>query len=106
MSIFRLARQAPLLLLSVFVLSLADFPFRNSNLPWEKRVDDLVSRLTLDEVADQLARGGAGSNGPARSIPKLGIKPFQWDTECLRGMAFTGEATAFPQSINLGATFR
>lgn len=36
-----------------------------------------------------------------------GILPYDWSTECLRGDAFApGNATAFPQAIGLGASFR
>ena len=33
---------------------LEDFPFRNVSLPWEERVEDLVSRLTLEEITLQV----------------------------------------------------
>ncbi|XP_012942128.1 probable beta-D-xylosidase 7 [Aplysia californica] len=84
-----------------------DFPFRNTRLPWDERVDDLVSRLTLEEIQVQMARGGAGEfGGPAPAIPRLGIGSYQWVTECLRGDAYTIEnATGFPQAIGLAATF-
>ncbi|XP_005113328.1 xylan 1,4-beta-xylosidase [Aplysia californica] len=84
-----------------------DFPFRNTSLPWNERVDDLVSRLTLEEIQVQMARGGAGElGGPAPAIPRLGIGAYQWDTECLRGDVFAVEnATGFPQAIGLAATF-
>ncbi|XP_012939100.1 xylan 1,4-beta-xylosidase isoform X2 [Aplysia californica] len=84
-----------------------DFPFRNTSLPWDERVDDLVSRLTLQEVMVQMSRGGAGEfGGPAPAIPRLGIGPYNWNTECLRGDAqAVGNATAFPQAIGLAATF-
>ena len=95
------------LLISFVGLVQTDYPFRNVSLSWADRVDDLVQRLTLKEVVAQMARGGGGKyGGPAPAIPRLGIKPYQWNTECLRGVALTGEATAFAQSINLGATFR
>ena len=94
-------------LISFAGLVQTDYQFRNVSLPWADRVDDLVQRLTLEEVVAQMARGGGGKyGGPAPAIPRLGIKPYQWNTECLRGVALTGEATAFAQSINLGATFR
>lgn len=49
------------------------FPFQNTSLPWNVRVDDLVSRLSLDEIQLQMARGGAGIyGGPAPPIPRLG----------------------------------
>ena len=83
------------------------FPFRNISLPWSARVDDLVSRLTLADIMYQMAKGGAGMHGgPAPAIPRLGIKPWAWNTECLRGDSSAGEATAFPQSIGLAAAFR
>ncbi len=34
--------------------SLDSYPFRNTSLSWKDRVDDLVSRLTLDELNDQV----------------------------------------------------
>ncbi|XP_046550181.1 probable beta-D-xylosidase 2 [Haliotis rubra] len=86
--------------------SVGDYPFRNISLPWEDRVNDLVGRLTLDEMKLQMSRGGAGTQaGPAPAIPRLGIKPYSWDTECLRGDVGAGDATSFPQSIGLGASF-
>ncbi|ESO88944.1 hypothetical protein LOTGIDRAFT_228911, partial [Lottia gigantea] len=84
--------------------SLQDFPFRNTSLLWDERVDDLVGRLTLDEIQLQMAKGGAGINGPAPAIDRLGIKPYQWNTECLHGDV-GHNATAYPQSIGLAATF-
>ena len=45
------------------------------------------------------------NNGPAPATPELGIKPFQWGTECLRGTVGAGTATSFPQAIGLSATF-
>ena len=49
------------------------FPFRNISLPWDARVDDLVKRLSLEEIQLQMARGGAGKyGGPAPAIPRLG----------------------------------
>nr|KAG5696805.1 hypothetical protein BaRGS_012828 [Batillaria attramentaria] len=35
-----------------------DYPFRNVSLPWDTRVDNLVSLLTLEELQLQMARGG------------------------------------------------
>jgi hypothetical protein len=49
-------------------------PFRDPSLPIEQRVDDLVSRLTLDEKIARL-----GQTQPA--IPRLGIKSFTNFTE-------------------------
>jgi beta-glucosidase len=85
------------------------YPFFNTSLSWEERVDDLVSRLTLDEIVLQLARGGIGrygfGNNPAPGIPRLGIDPYSWNTECLSGDVGAGKATSFPIAIGMAATF-
>ena len=87
--------------------TLADFPFRDITLSWDARVDDIVSRLNITELTLQMAKGGSGDKGgPAPAIPKLGIGPYQWNEECLRGVLAAGEATGFPQSLGLAAAFR
>ncbi|XP_078336442.1 uncharacterized protein LOC111101492 [Crassostrea virginica] len=83
-----------------------DYPFRNTSLPWGDRVKDLVGRLTLEEIVVQMSRGGSGPKAsPAPAIPRLGIGPFSWNTECLRGDVYAGNATSFPQAIGLAASF-
>lgn len=38
-----------------------DFPFKDPTLPWEERLDDLVNRLTLEEMVLQVqVDGGLG----------------------------------------------
>jgi len=66
--------------------------------PFEKRVDDLISRMTLEEKASQLVN-------KARPIPRLGVHGFNWWSEALHGVAFNSTATVFPQAVALGATF-
>ncbi|VDM31524.1 unnamed protein product [Hydatigera taeniaeformis] len=81
-------------------------PFQNTSLSREERVSDLLGRLDLDELTEQLLYGGAGPvHGPAPPIPRLGIGPYQWRSECLHGYGFDGDATSFPQSISMAATF-
>jgi beta-glucosidase len=80
----------------------ADYPFRNISLGWDERVEDLVDRLTLKEMVDQMANGGPDA---APGIDRLGIPPYNFNTECLRGLVKPNQATAFPQSIGLGASF-
>ncbi|KAM4700600.1 uncharacterized protein O3C94_001691 isoform 2-T2 [Discoglossus pictus] len=83
-----------------------DYPFMDPSLSWDVRVNDLIERLTLEEMVLQMARGGVKENGPAPPIPRLGIKPYNWNTECLRGDAEApGWATAFPQALGLAASF-
>ncbi|KAM7532856.1 hypothetical protein Aperf_G00000128684 [Anoplocephala perfoliata] len=81
-------------------------PFRNVSLSREERVDDLLSRLDLIELTQQLLYGGSGpTHGPAPAISRLGIGPYQWRSECLHGYGYDGEATSFPQAISIAASF-
>lgn len=94
------------LLISFAVECAPEFPFRNVSLPIEKRVEDLVSRLTMSELLDQMSRGGGGGDGtPVPAIPRLGIGTYSWGTECIHGDQ-SGNATSFPLSIGLAATFK
>jgi beta-glucosidase len=76
----------------------APLPFRNPDLPIEKRVDDLIGRLTVEEKIAQLLM-----NTPA--IPRLGVPAYCWWSEALHGVARNGLATVFPQAIALAATW-
>jgi beta-glucosidase len=64
----------------------------------DKRVDDLVGRMTLEEKASQLVNN-------SRAIPRLGVPQYNVWSEALHGVAANGIATVFPQAIGLGATF-
>src|SRR6266536_2194149 len=77
---------------------LSKAPFRNPALPIEQRVNDLVSRMTLDEKVSQMVHTAA-------AIPRLGIPEYNWWSEGLHGAAREGYATVFPQAIGLAATF-
>jgi beta-glucosidase len=72
--------------------------FWDPSLSMDQRINDLVSRLTLDEKVSQMMY-----NAPA--IDRLGIPAYNWWNECLHGIARNGRATVFPQAIALGATF-
>ena len=78
--------------------SLAKMPFMNPDLPVDQRVDDLVSRMTLEEKIGQMMNA-------APAIPRLGIPEYNWWNECLHGVARAGLATVFPQAIGLGAAW-
>src|SRR5687768_8865622 len=71
-------------------------PFRDTTLELEKRVQDLVSRLTTEEKIAQLF-----NDAPA--VPRLGIPEYNWWNEALHGVARAGIATVFPQAIGLAA---
>ena len=73
-------------------------PYKNPNLPLETRVNDLVSRMTLEEKVRQMQNA-------APAIPRLDILPYDWWNEALHGVARAGYATVFPQAIGLAATW-
>jgi beta-glucosidase len=73
-------------------------PFRDQHLPFAKRIDDLLSRLTLDEKI-----GFLHQFTPA--VERLGLDAFRTGQEALHGVAWMGPATVFPQAVGLGATW-
>ena len=73
-------------------------PYKNPNLPIATRVDDLLSRLTLEEKVAQM-----GNATPA--IERLGVPAHDYWNEALHGVARSGIATVFPQAIGLAATW-
>lgn len=85
------------------------YPFQNPNLDTEKRIDNLLSLMTLDEKIQAL------STNP--SIPRLGVKGTG-HVEGLHGLALGGApgywggkdktpltTTTFPQAYGLGETW-
>lgn len=72
--------------------------YLNPGLELEKRVEDLVSRMTVEEKISQMM-----NNSPA--IKRLGIPKYGWWNECLHGVARAGIATVFPQAIGMAATW-
>ena len=76
----------------------AKAPYWDASLPIEKRVDDLVSRMTLDEKVRQMQR-------TAPEIPRLGVPSYDWWSEALHGVSRSGYATVFPQAIGMAATW-
>lgn len=107
---YKYSKMEDILILFVTTLALViavELPFRNTSLPWHDRVNDLINRLTIEEIMVQMSRGGSGPHGgPAPAIPRLKIDPWSWNTECLRGDGDSGNATAFPQALGLAATWR
>ena len=64
--------------------------------PQEKRIRDLISRMTLEEKASIM-------NNTTPGVPRLGIPKYDWWSEALHGVANAGHATVFPQAIGLAA---
>jgi len=78
--------------------SSSTLPYLDTSLPTDKRVTDLVARMTLEEKASQLVN-------QARAIPRLQVPAYDWWSEALHGVANAGTATVFPEPIGLAATF-
>lgn len=76
-----------------------DQPWRDSQLPVEKRVELLLAAMTPADKME-LLREGWGIPG----IPRLGI-PFLNKVEAIHGYSYGSGATIFPQSIAMGATW-
>lgn len=72
--------------------------YKNTSLPFEKRVADLIKRMTLDEKAAQTQM----------YVPRntrLDIEAVHWWTEGIHGIARAGRATIFPQAIAMSASW-
>lgn len=82
-----------------FCQSTPDKPaYLDPSQPLEKRVADLVSRMTLEEKVSQMQNHAA-------AIPRLQVPEYDWWSEALHGVARAGYATVFPQAIGLAATW-
>lgn len=94
----------PVLFIFGFSLSCSasgyDYPFQDPSLPIADRVNDLVSRLTLEEKISQMVSYSA-------PLERLGISGYRWSGEALHGVVGGEEhkTTVFPQSIGLASTW-
>ncbi len=74
-------------------------PMWNTNLSFVARVNDVVSRLTLEEKVAQMMH-----HAPA--VTRLGIPAYDWWSEVLHGVARTPyKVTVYPQAIAMAATW-
>ncbi len=65
---------------------------------FRKKAEELVFQMTLDERIDQLTY-------QAPAITRLNVPAYNYWNEALHGVARSGTATVFPQTIGLAATF-
>ncbi len=72
--------------------------YKNKNLSFEQRTEDLLQRLTLEEKIMLM-------QDVSKPVERLGIKQYNWWNEALHGIARAGLATVFPQPIGMAATF-
>jgi len=94
----RIITSVVLSLFGVGQLQAQVLPYQNVKLSFEQRVNDLVSRMTLEEKVSQMV-------DEAPAIPRLGIPEYNWWNECLHGVARAGLATVFPEPIGSAASF-
>ena len=66
--------------------------YKDSSVPLEKRLDDLVSRMTLEEKVSQMMNA-------APAIPRLGIPEYDWWNEALHGVAFSAWLRCFRRQL-------
>jgi beta-glucosidase len=72
--------------------------YLETSLSTDARVDDLISRMTLEEKISQMVYD-------APAIERLSVPQYNWWNECLHGVARAGIATVFPQAVGLAATW-
>jgi beta-glucosidase len=88
-----------LLSLSASAQDYKSFPMWNPSLSIEQRVNDVVSRLTLEEKVKQMLNA-------TPAIPRLGVPAYDWWNEVLHGVARTPfKVTSYPQAIGMAATW-
>jgi beta-glucosidase len=75
-----------------------NYAYKNSTLPIDARVKNLLSKLTLEEKVSLMGYR-------SKAVPRLNIPAYNWWNEGLHGVARAGEATVFPQAIGMAATF-
>ena len=97
-SLLKLSCSFGLLCASAALSAQAPMPFTDANLPMQQRVDDLVSRMTLEEKVSEMINTSA-------AIPRLNVPAYDWWNEGLHGVARSGYATLFPQAIGMAAAW-
>ena len=76
------------------------FPYQNTSIALEERLDDLIARMTPTELQHQLLLSPDPINRTGLILPG-----YSFAQECLAGVGGYPLSSAFPLPINLGSTF-
>jgi len=98
MRIVRLVALLALGIASLHAQDTSNLPFRNTSLPIEQRITDLIGRLTIQEKAEQL-------NHMNHGVPRLGVPMWGGWNQTLHGVWSKEPTTLFPAPIAMGATW-
>ncbi|MBO7118353.1 MAG: glycoside hydrolase family 3 C-terminal domain-containing protein [Bacteroidales bacterium] len=79
-------------------LTAGAFAQESKDAAMHKKAAEVIAQMTLDEKIGMMMNSTPG-------VERLGIKPYDWWSEALHGVARNGRATVFPEPIGLGATF-
>lgn len=97
MNTFKIIISSALILMtSIPLFAQEKMLFRDENVPIGDRVNDLLSRLTIEEKIGLLI-------ATSPEIPRLGISHYYHGNEALHGVVRPGRFTVFPQAIGLAA---
>ncbi len=80
------------------------FPFCNTSLPINDRVNNLISLLTIEEKSKLLI----ARESPLNFIPRLGIAEYDWGANCIHGVESRCGShcpTSFPNPNALGSSW-
>ena len=100
-TVFMMKKQLITILVTTMTLGAGAqslLPYQNPDLSPEKRADDLISRLTLEEKTMLMM-----DQSPA--IERLGLPEFQWWNEALHGVGRNGYTTVFPITMAMAASW-
>ncbi|MFC2137948.1 glycoside hydrolase family 3 C-terminal domain-containing protein [Bacteroidota bacterium] len=97
----KLTGKILLIFIIVSLQSCIKKPYQNTKLPVEKRVEDLLSRMTLEEKIEMI---GGFENFNIKPLERLGI-PMIRMADGPVGVRNYGKSTAYPVSLALAASF-
>ena len=81
-----------------FSLQAQKYPYQNPNLSPKERAQNLCGRLMLEEKVGLMMNF-------SRPVERLDVPVFQWWSEALHGVGRNGNATVFPITMGMAATF-